>query len=78
MPTLTPAEVAADLKLDDVETVMRHLRAGTIPGFKVGRYWRVDVDAYTAWRAGAAKADDPYRIEPRSTRGEANLRRRTT
>lgn len=77
MATLTPAEVAADLQFESVETVMRYLREGVIPGRKVGRYWRIDADRYAAWKASDEGAADPYRIEPRSTRGEANLRRRT-
>lgn len=77
MPTLTPADVAADLQFDSIETVMRYLREGVIPGRKVGRYWRIDADAYTAWKASPT-VPDAHRIEPRSTRGEANLRRRAS
>ena len=36
----TPAEVADILKVS-VETVKRHLREGTLKGFKVGTRWRV-------------------------------------
>jgi len=76
MTTLTPADVAADLHLS-VEAVHRHLRAGTIPTFKVGRAYRIDPDEYAAWKVGSRPAD-PNRIAPRSTRGQANLRRRTS
>ena len=37
---LTPEQVAAVLKVS-LETVMRHLRAGEIAGFKVGKLWRI-------------------------------------
>lgn len=77
MATLTPADVAADLQFDSVETVMRYLREGVIPGRKVGRYWRIDAAAYEAWKATPTTPDE-YRIEPRSTRGQANLRRRAS
>ena len=52
MTTLTPADVAADLHLS-VEAVHRHLRAGTIPTFKVGRAYRIDPDEYAAWKVGS-------------------------
>jgi len=74
--TLTPAHVAADLHLS-VEAVHRHLRAGTIPSFKVGRAYRIDPDDYAAWKVGSRPAD-PNRIAPRTPRGEANLRRRAS
>jgi len=76
MTTLTPADVAEDLHLSK-ESVHRHLRAGTIPSFKVGRAYRIDPDDYAAWKVGSRPAD-PNRIAPRSTRGEANLRRRAS
>ena len=36
----TPAEIAAQLQVS-VDTVMRQLRAGLLPGRCVGRQWRV-------------------------------------
>jgi excisionase family DNA binding protein len=45
---LTPAEVAVRLQVS-VDTVMRQLRAGALPGRHVGRQWRVhpaELDAY--------------------------------
>jgi len=76
MTTLTPADVAADLQLS-VEAIHRHLRKGAIPAFMVGRAYRIDPDEYAAWKRGSRPAD-PNRIAPRSTRGEANLRRRAS
>jgi excisionase family DNA binding protein len=75
--TMTPPEVGANLKVS-TETAMRLLRAGVLPGFKVGRRWRVDSDALEAWKErAAARPEDPNRIPPRSTRSDAALARRT-
>lgn len=48
--TLTPEQVAADLQIG-VWVVRRLAKNGTLPGFKVGRQWRFDVDAYADWKA---------------------------
>lgn len=75
MSTLTPEEIAEDLQRP-TEAVMGLLREHVIPGFKVGRYWRVDGDVYAEWkRARSAPPDDPHRIPPRSAQGMANLDR---
>jgi excisionase family DNA binding protein len=45
---LTPEEAAARLKVK-LKTVKDWLRAGRLPGYKIGRAWRlkaVDVDAF--------------------------------
>ena len=85
MSSLTAHEVAADLHLGCTESVLRLLRAGDLPGFKVGRRWRVDSGALAAWKAskavhphagGAGRPADPNRIAPRSTRSQAALGRR--
>ncbi|GEA84396.1 helix-turn-helix domain-containing protein [Cellulomonas gelida] len=76
MRAMTPADVADDLRLENVEAVLRMLRAGTLPGFKVGRAWRVDPDELAEWKAKkAARPGDPNRIEPRSARSQAALDR---
>lgn len=75
MATLTPAQVAEDLHVS-TEAVMAKLRDGTLPGFKFGRLWRIDAGEYAAWKAGPARPADPHRIEPRSSRGTANITRR--
>jgi excisionase family DNA binding protein len=44
----TPAEVAERLKLP-LKTVLNYLRMGKLPGFKVGKHWRVkaaDLEAF--------------------------------
>lgn len=55
---LTPEEVAERLALSPV-TVGHMLRAGTLPGLKVGHLWRVraaDLDAYIVGKSEAAAA----------------------
>lgn len=54
------AEQAADLLGLGLETTKRHLRAGRLPGKKVGRLWRVSreaLDAFIASDQGAPEAD---------------------
>jgi excisionase family DNA binding protein len=44
----TPAEVAERLKLP-LKTVLNYLRMGKLPGFRVGKHWRVkaaDLEAF--------------------------------
>lgn len=76
MPTLTPAEVAADLRLPNTESALRLMRAGTLPAFRVGRWWRVDADELAEWKAKrAARPADPNRVPPRSPRSQAAIGR---
>ena len=79
--TLTPDQVAQDLQIER-ESVMNRLRQGSIPGYKFGRYWRVDAETYEAWKADLqARPHDPNRIPPRTARAQARIdanRRRTT
>jgi excisionase family DNA binding protein len=45
----TPAEVAERLKLP-VKTVLNYLRTGKLPGFRVGKHWRIkasDLESFT-------------------------------
>lgn len=54
--TLTPEQAAEFLQVDP-ETVRRLLRAGRLPGAKIGQQWRIrrsDLDRYLAgeWRPG--------------------------
>jgi excisionase family DNA binding protein len=75
---MTPQDVADDLKHPGgKDAILRLLRAGTLPGFKVGMYWRVDPDELSEWKARtAARPSDPNRIAPRSARSQAALARR--
>ena len=69
---LTPDEVAERLKLSSF-TVANMLRAGTLPGFKLGTLWRVraaDLDAFIVAGSDAAAA-------VRETRAVDAERRRT-
>ena len=68
MSTLTPAQVAAELQIAHA-TAVRYMREGTLPAFRVGRHWRVDADALTAFKAPTITAD-PDRIAPRSARSQ--------
>lgn len=77
MPTLTPAEVAEELRLPSVESAVDAMRAGRIPAFKVGRYWRADADELAEWkRNGAPRSTDENRLPQRSARSQAQIGRR--
>ena len=76
MATLTPQDVADDLQIANVEAVARMLRRGELPGFKVGRRWRVDPEELAEWkRSRAPRPADPTRIAPRSSRSQAAIDR---
>jgi excisionase family DNA binding protein len=67
---LTPADVADRLALSPV-TVTHMLRAGTLPGQKVGHLWRVraaDLDAYIV--AGSEAGDAERRERQRKARAK--------
>ena len=49
MTDLKPAQVAIELGVH-LETVKRLLRSGELPGFRVGRLWRVSPEALTEYR----------------------------
>lgn len=49
MDFLTVEEVATELRLS-VETVKRMLRNDDMPGYKVGREWRIDKTEYAEWK----------------------------
>jgi excisionase family DNA binding protein len=42
---LTPDEIADKLRVDQ-DTVLRWLKRGELPGYKVGRQWRVTLADY--------------------------------
>ena len=44
----TPKEVAEQLKLP-LKTVLNYLRTAKLPGFKVGKHWRVRASALEAF-----------------------------
>lgn len=79
MASLTPADIAADLKVSR-STALDYIRDGRIPGcFRVVENgpWRVDAEVYAAWRAERMAELDPHRIEPRSSRSKAAQSRKT-
>ena len=47
-PLLDVPEVAAKLRLTEEHT-RRLLRAGELPGLKIGKVWRVDGEALARW-----------------------------
>ena len=68
MPTLTPAEVAKDLRVS-TSTALQYIKAGNLPGFKVGARWRIEVRDFEAWKEARkieSGAWDPYLVEPGS------------
>lgn len=51
---LTVADVATDLQIGH-RRAADLFRLGVVPGFKVGRDWRVGRAAYAQWKADQAK-----------------------
>jgi excisionase family DNA binding protein len=47
---LTVSELAEHLNVHRI-TIYRLLKSGTLPGFKIGRVWRFDLDEITSWMA---------------------------
>ena len=47
-PLLDVPEVAAKLRLTEEHT-RRLLRAGELPGLKIGKVWRVDAESLARW-----------------------------
>ena len=47
-PLLDVPEVAAKLRLTEEHT-RRLLRAGELPGLKIGKVWRVDAESLALW-----------------------------
>ena len=45
---LAVSELAKHLNIHRI-TVYRLLKSGTLPGFKIGRLWRFDLDQITTW-----------------------------
>ncbi len=72
---LTVSELAHHLNIHRI-TVYRLLKSGTLPGFKIGRVWRFDLEEITTWiqtgkapRSSApAPAHEPVCSRPRSKR----------
>lgn len=51
---LTVADVAADLQIGH-RRAADLFRLGVVPGFKIGRDWRVSRTAYAQWKVDQAK-----------------------
>jgi len=72
-------DLAAQMQVSEY-TAVGYLRDGLVPGFQVspGGPWRVDPDAFAAWKAAKSAGNDPHRIAPRSPRSKAAQSRRRT
>jgi excisionase family DNA binding protein len=55
-PDVLTVDEAAEMLGVHVRTVYAELRAGRLPGRKVGRSWRLHRDGITAW---LSRAEDP-------------------
>ncbi len=55
---LTSAEVAEKLKLNQ-QVVVRKLQTGEIPGYKIGKDWRVAEDQLVAWLEARSNQNRP-------------------
>jgi excisionase family DNA binding protein len=78
---LTVSELAEHLSVHRI-TIYRLLKDGTLPGFKIGRVWRFDLDEIANWMAsgnaakelaaspeeGAPQDLQPDGMEPRAVR----------
>jgi excisionase family DNA binding protein len=84
---LTVSELADHLSVHRI-TIYRLLKTGSIPGFKIGRVWRFELDQIASWMttgippaevlaAGAAPKDGPrpVRATPRE-QGRAQKRKK--
>src|SRR5579864_870592 len=54
---LTVSELAQHLNVHRI-TIYRLLKNGSLPGFKIGRVWRFDLDEISAWMASGKSARD--------------------
>ena len=52
---LTVSELAEHLNVHRI-TIYRLLKNGSLPGFKIGRVWRFDLNEITAWMASGKSA----------------------
>ena len=62
---LTSAEVADKLKLNQ-QVVVRKLQTGEIPGYKIGKDWRISDHQLTAWlesRSNQNRPDERTKVE---------------
>jgi excisionase family DNA binding protein len=54
---LTVSELAEHLNVHRI-TIYRLLKSGTLPGFKIGRVWRFDLDEITSWMASGRSSSE--------------------
>jgi excisionase family DNA binding protein len=53
---LTVSELAEHLNVHRI-TIYRLLKSGSLPGFKIGRVWRFDLDEIGLWMADGKSAE---------------------
>lgn len=53
---LTVSELAEHLSVHRI-TIYRLLKSGALPGFKIGRVWRFDLDEIGGWMAAGKSAE---------------------
>jgi len=54
---LTVSELAQHLNVHRI-TIYRLLKSGSLPGFKIGRVWRFDLDEISNWMASGKSGKD--------------------
>jgi excisionase family DNA binding protein len=59
---LTVSELADHLNVHRI-TIYRLLKNGTLPGFKIGRVWRFDLDEITSWMATGKSAGEMLAVD---------------
>lgn len=59
---LTPEEAAVALRVTP-QCVREQLASGKIPGFRVGRLWRIPADQFAAYLRGEWTAAEPQQLD---------------
>jgi len=63
---MTSGEVAEKLQLNQ-QVVVRKLQTGEIPGYKIGKDWRVSSQQLLAWLESKSKPDQAHRAQQDGT-----------
>jgi excisionase family DNA binding protein len=67
---LTVSELAEHLSVHRI-TIYRLLKSGTLPGFKIGRVWRFDLDEISVWMANGRASSGLMTVADRIADGRA-------
>jgi excisionase family DNA binding protein len=68
---LTVSELAGHLNVHRI-TIYRLLKSGSLPGFKIGRVWRFDLDEVGAWMQSGRAAREAIERAEAETNALAN------